>query len=64
MVYENLPNKKGFRESLNITKMHKHWKPFAMIDKSHPTKSAVKNILHGTFLYWFHVMQTLGENFN
>ncbi|PKK76809.1 hypothetical protein RhiirC2_772051 [Rhizophagus irregularis] len=39
--------------------MHKHWKPFAMIDKSHPTKSAVKDILHGTFLYWFHVMQTL-----
>ncbi|CAB5194745.1 unnamed protein product [Rhizophagus irregularis] len=35
-----------------------------MIDKSRPTKSAIKDILRGTFLCWFHVMQTLGENFN
>jgi hypothetical protein len=62
--YEDLPNEKGFQRVLKCNKNSQIWKPFAMIDKSRPTKSAVKDILQGTFLCWFHVMQTLGENFN
>jgi hypothetical protein len=62
--YEDLPNKKGFQRVLKCNKSLQTWKPFAMIDKSRPTKSAIKDILRGTFLCWFHVMQTFGENLN
>ena len=62
--YEDLSNGKGFRRLLKCNKELRIWKPFAMIDKSRATKSAITNILRGTFLCWFHIMQTLGENLN
>ncbi|CAB5312000.1 unnamed protein product [Rhizophagus irregularis] len=35
-----------------------------MIDKHRPSKIAITNVLHGSILCWFHIMQTIGENFN
>ncbi|CAB4473705.1 unnamed protein product [Rhizophagus irregularis] len=35
-----------------------------MTDKHRLSKIAVTNILRGTILCWFHIMQTIGENFN
>ena len=62
--YEDLPNGRGFRRILKCNENFQTWQPFAMIDKHRPTKSAAKDILRGTFLCWFHTMQTLGENLN
>ncbi|PKK64072.1 hypothetical protein RhiirC2_716525 [Rhizophagus irregularis] len=60
--YMDLSNGKGFeriRECNSFT-----WNPLVMIDKHRPSKIAITNVLHGSILCWFHIMQTIGENFN
>ena len=62
--YEDLPNKKKFQRVLKCNKSLQIWKPFAMINKNRPIKFAIKDILYGTFLCWFHIMQTFDKNLN
>ena len=60
--YMDLSNGKGFeriRECNSFT-----WNPLVMIDKHRPSKIAITNVLRGSILCWFHIMQTIGENFN
>ncbi|PKY61806.1 hypothetical protein RhiirA4_432072 [Rhizophagus irregularis] len=60
--YVNLPNGMGFERVRECNSFN--WNPFVMTDKHRPSKIAVTNILRGTILCWFHIMQTIGENFN
>ncbi|POG82010.1 uncharacterized protein OCT59_029956 [Rhizophagus irregularis] len=60
--YVNLPNRMEFERVRECNSFN--WNPFIMTDKHRPSKIAVTNILRGTILCWFHIMQTIGENFN
>ncbi|PKB99203.1 hypothetical protein RhiirA5_430119 [Rhizophagus irregularis] len=60
--YVNLPNRMEFERVRECNSFN--WNPFIMTDKHRLSKIAVTNILRGTILCWFHIMQTIGENFN
>jgi hypothetical protein len=57
-----LPNGKGFKRIRECNSSN--WNPLVMINKHKPLKIAVDNNLCETILYWFHIMHTIGENFN
>lgn len=60
--YIDLPNGKGFERIRECSSSV--WNPLVMIDKHRPSKIAITNTLRGAILCWFHIMQTIGENFN
>ncbi len=59
--YEDLSDNLGFQR-ITICLNENSWKPVAMIDKHRPTKLGVNDLLNGTILCWFHIMQNFGEN--
>ncbi|UZO14268.1 uncharacterized protein OCT59_005728 [Rhizophagus irregularis] len=41
-----------------------NWNSLVMIDKHRPSKIAIDNNLRGAILCWFHIMHTIGEDYN
>src|ERR1051325_6926176 len=60
--YVDLPNSKGFKRIRECN--FSNWNPLVMIDKHKPSKITVDDNLRGIILCWFHIMHTVGENFN
>ena len=61
--YQDLPSGRGF-ERISSCANVQLWNPLAIIDKYHPSKIAIQNLLRGSILCWFHIMKTIGENFS
>ncbi|GES80339.1 hypothetical protein GLOIN_2v1542684 [Rhizophagus clarus] len=60
--YEDLSDENGFRR-IHPCSQNNLWNPYIIIDKHRPSKLGVDGLTRCVILCWFHIIQTLGNNF-